>query len=82
MKLPYVLARIQTKFHIVGWFILGSLQEIENRQKLKNKVNFCMYEKIAVISKQFYDISTIYPEAAGPSRMYIITFQTSQCHIQ
>jgi len=55
---------------------------MENRQKLKNKVNFCVYEKIAIISKQFHDISTFYPEDVGPSRLYVITFQTSQCHIQ
>jgi len=55
---------------------------MENRQKLKNKVNFFMYEQIAIISKQFHDISTFYPEDVGPSRVYIITIQTSQCHVQ
>jgi len=81
LKMPYILARIQNKFHIFGWFVLGSLQEMENRQKLKSKVKFCMYEKIAIISKQFHNISTFYPEDVGPSRMYIITSQTSQCNI-
>jgi hypothetical protein len=32
------------------------------KQAETEKVNFCMYEKIAIISKQFHDISTFCPK--------------------